>query len=79
MFLGSEDYPYKARGSKPSEKVQRWLVLSRVSCRLAQGVLDMAANRLFARGTNAWTAVDSTVYTTSHAGGDGLLAVRSRF
>lgn len=75
----------------------------------------MAANRLFARGTNACasrrgnrrcsvqsqscgrqpaeqrlltqrslsggfagTAVDSTVYTTSHAGGDGLLAVRTR-
>lgn len=38
----------------------------------------MAANRLFARGTNAWTAVDSTVYTTSHAGGDGLLGVRRR-
>lgn len=40
-----------------------------------KGVLDMAANRLFARGTNAWTATDHTAYTASHAGADGLLAL----
>jgi Zn-dependent M16 (insulinase) family peptidase len=40
-----------------------------------KGVLDMAANRLFARGTNAWTATDHTAYTATHAGADGLLAL----
>ena len=40
-----------------------------------KGVLDTAANRLYARGTNAWTAVDHTAYTCSHAGADGLLAL----
>jgi Zn-dependent M16 (insulinase) family peptidase len=40
-----------------------------------KGVLDTAANRLYARGTNAWTAVDHTAYTASHAGADGLLAL----
>lgn len=40
-----------------------------------KGVLDTAANRLFARGTNAWTAVDHTAYTATHAGAEGLLAL----
>ena len=40
-----------------------------------KGVLDMAANRLFARGTNAWTATDHTAYTATHAGAEGLLAL----
>jgi len=40
-----------------------------------KGVLDTAANRLFARGTNAWTATDHTAYTACHAGADGLLTL----
>jgi len=40
-----------------------------------KGVLDMAANRLFARGTNAWTATDHTAYTATHAGAEGLLSL----
>ena len=38
-------------------------------------MLDTAANRLFARGTNAWTAVDHTCYTVSTAGSEGLLTL----
>ena len=38
-----------------------------------KGVLDQLANRSFAQGTNAWTAVDHTCYTMDTAGEDGFL------
>eukprot|EP00762_Andalucia_godoyi_P004356 ANDGO_08127.mRNA.1 Uncharacterized protein YOL098C len=38
-----------------------------------KGVLDKLANRSLSRGTNAWTDVDSTVYTQSNAGAEGFL------
>ena len=38
-----------------------------------KGVLDKLANRSLARGTNAWTATDHTVYTMTSAGHEGVL------
>src|SRR5882724_4431388 len=38
-----------------------------------KGVLDLVANRCLASGSNAWTDVDHTAYTCSHAGMDGFL------
>lgn len=38
-----------------------------------KGIIDRFANRGFANGTGAWTAVDSTVYTLSTAGDQGFL------
>ncbi|PRP76487.1 hypothetical protein PROFUN_15157 [Planoprotostelium fungivorum] len=38
-----------------------------------KGVLDSLANRCFASGTNAWTAVDHTAYTIETAGAEGFL------
>mmetsp|Transcript_7633 Transcript_7633/g.28614 ORF Transcript_7633/g.28614 Transcript_7633/m.28614 type:complete len:1066 (-) Transcript_7633:1378-4575(-) len=37
-----------------------------------KGYLDKVANRCFAQGTNAYTAVDQTVYTISSAGSEGF-------
>ncbi|KAH0474059.1 MAG: uncharacterized protein KVP18_002036 [Porospora cf. gigantea A] len=37
-----------------------------------KGVLDHAANRFLAQGTNAWTAVDHTAYTCEIAGDEGV-------
>ncbi|CAG0916251.1 unnamed protein product [Notodromas monacha] len=37
-----------------------------------KGVLDLLANRCLANGTNAWTAMDSTVYTVKTVGGEGF-------
>lgn len=38
-----------------------------------KGVLDLVANRCFASGTNAFTAVDHTCYTVMTAGSEGFL------
>ena len=38
-----------------------------------KGVLDMLANRSLSQGTNAWTDIDSTVYTLETAGSEGFL------
>lgn len=40
-----------------------------------KGVLDLLANRCFARGTNAWTDVDYTCYTLTTAGSEGFLQI----
>jgi Zn-dependent M16 (insulinase) family peptidase len=40
-----------------------------------KGLLDACANRSLGNGTNAWTAVDSTVYTLTTAGAEGCLNV----
>ncbi|ORZ40886.1 hypothetical protein BCR44DRAFT_1423978 [Catenaria anguillulae PL171] len=40
-----------------------------------KGVLDTLANRARARGTNAWTAQDSTVYTITTAGANGFAKI----
>lgn len=40
-----------------------------------KGILDIAANRSFAKGTNAWTATDHTAYTLRNAGADGFCNV----
>ncbi|KAL5484731.1 hypothetical protein EMCRGX_G021276 [Ephydatia muelleri] len=40
-----------------------------------KGVLDQLANRCLARGTNAWTDVDHTVYTMKNAGSEGFLSL----
>jgi Zn-dependent M16 (insulinase) family peptidase len=37
------------------------------------GVLDTLANKVYAAGTNAWTAVDNTTYTISTAEKHGFL------
>ena len=41
----------------------------------SKGVLDQLANRCLARGTNAWTDVDHTVYTMKNAGSEGFLSL----
>ena len=38
-----------------------------------KGVLDLLANRQLSQGTNAWTDIDSTVYTLETAGSEGFL------
>ncbi|GFR13936.1 uncharacterized protein C05D11.1 [Trichonephila clavata] len=38
-----------------------------------KGVLDLAASRCLAQGTNAWTDTDHTCYTVSTAGDEGFL------
>ncbi|KAL3870529.1 hypothetical protein ACJMK2_038583 [Sinanodonta woodiana] len=38
-----------------------------------KGVLDLLANRCLAYGTSAWTDVDHTCYTMTHAGSEGFL------
>jgi Zn-dependent M16 (insulinase) family peptidase len=38
-----------------------------------KGVLDLLANRNLSQGTNAWTDIDSTVYTLETAGSEGFL------
>ncbi|KOB79134.1 Uncharacterized protein OBRU01_00203 [Operophtera brumata] len=40
-----------------------------------KGILDLAANRCMAHGTNAWTDVDHTCYTVSTAGDEGMLTL----
>lgn len=40
-----------------------------------KGILDVAANRSFAHGTNAWTAKDHTAYTIETAGPNGFTNV----
>ena len=40
-----------------------------------KGILDLAANRSFAHGTNAWTAKDHTAYTIETAGAHGFVNV----
>lgn len=39
------------------------------------GILDILANKVFAAGTNAWTAVDNTTYTISTAEKCGFLQI----
>lgn len=41
----------------------------------SQGVLDILANRCYARGTNAWTDTDHTAYELTTAGHEGFLQV----
>ena len=72
IFLGSKQYPYKGACSQCAPPDLHGHVLTASPF---PGVLDTAANRLYARGTNAWTATDHTCYTASHAGADGLLAL----
>ncbi|KAF0987302.1 hypothetical protein HZS_7804 [Henneguya salminicola] len=40
-----------------------------------KGVLDSLANRCFAQGTNAWTCIDSTVFTISTASQEGFINI----
>eukprot|EP01117_Protostelium_nocturnum_P008230 TRINITY_DN2936_c0_g3_i1.p1 TRINITY_DN2936_c0_g3~~TRINITY_DN2936_c0_g3_i1.p1 ORF type:complete len:1017 (+),score=266.38 TRINITY_DN2936_c0_g3_i1:107-3157(+) len=40
-----------------------------------KGILDNVANRCFASGTNAWTAIDHTAYTIETAGSEGFLNI----
>ncbi|KII72531.1 Protein HypA [Thelohanellus kitauei] len=40
-----------------------------------KGILDSLANRCFAQGTNAWTCIDSTVYTISTASQEGFINI----
>ena len=40
-----------------------------------KGVLDSFANKVYARGTNAWTDVDHTCYTIKTAGSEGFLNI----
>ena len=40
-----------------------------------KGVLDLAANRCLAQGTNAWTSIDHTCYTVETAGSEGFLVL----
>jgi Zn-dependent M16 (insulinase) family peptidase len=42
-----------------------------------KGILELLANRAFAEGTNAFTALDCTTYTVSTAGSQGLLQLLS--
>ncbi|OLL24900.1 hypothetical protein NEOLI_001494 [Neolecta irregularis DAH-3] len=40
-----------------------------------KGILDLLANRAFAQGTNAWTAVDHTAYHIKSVSEDGFLRI----
>ncbi|KAK4057703.1 hypothetical protein OIO90_001351 [Microbotryomycetes sp. JL221] len=44
-----------------------------------KGFLDKACNRCAADGTNAWTAVDNTTYTTATASEEGMLNLLPMF